>query len=417
MIGLCKRKRLLRPHNKAIQHNATCALNKEVASLNAEEQCLFEIGATLGPAITRYLSYVDLHSRTSGRPVYFLSSEASTLIHLSEILCSKNELHALLSLNRLSALRQFIYLGITEVQTHDLAPLFGLLFAGDKKIGFTNILERIGIETKDLPWPVDMYTELPRSIQLESISKLFANKPQLIQSLRGVHEQVLQELEQDDFFDKKEVLVTDVGWNATIQYLLQGSMMWLKKDTDMQGIYMGRNCTKSTPPLPQDKAHGVLFQSEEEKLGSELLVEEIWEYALCNAQDEKREWIVKGIEHSARFYMSHVESAPDFAFECLYPELHRLFCKPNRLQMKLLGSIEHKEGLGNDYTQKIIQQTYSRLGLLKTFFFDPPLFQSHYKNQFWKRGFLSWYRLRFLKPFMGLHKQLAILLTQDEEKE
>ena len=416
MIGTLKRKMLLRPHTTSMQREMAQFLEKHTAVLGAEEQCLFKVGFTLAPAIAHYLSYVDIWSRVSRRPVYFISSEAATLHHLSKMLNSGSTMHTLPALDRLKALHQFLYLGLQEAQEYDPIPVLWFLNLGSKHSTFSNILERIGIRPEDLPFPKAVYEELPRSTQLESIGKLIKYKPLLVKHLQEEHNYVLHSLQRSSFLSARKVIIADIGWSGTIQGLLEGSMELLHQDIDIQGIYLGRRIFNTIPWMPPKKAHGTLFQGESEKLGAELLVEEIWEYAICESRENKHLTILRGMEYFFELYGSHMKSAPDFVLGTLLQPLRKLFSRPSLLEAELIGSIKHHADVGSSFSQSIVQSPFTRKELLRAFFFDPPLFHSQRINQFWREGFLTKYRLRHLRPFFGLHGQIASVIEQSRRK-
>ena len=415
-IGVLKRKMWIRPRKKSIQRNAARFLEEQTSSLGAEEKCLFRVGFTLGPAIAQYLLSVDIWSRATGQPVYFVSSEAETLLHLSRLLHSRNVMHTLPALDRLKALHQFMYLGLRETMEYDPVPVLWFLNLGTGLARFSDILDRIGLKPKDLPFPLSVYEKLPRTTQLESIGKLLQHRPSLTRHLQEAHEEVSGSLRETGFLDAKHAIVSDVGWSGTIQGLLEGSMKLLERDIDIQGIYLGRRIFMTIPSMPPREIHGTLFQGEHEKLGSELLVEEIWEYALCASGEEKHQTIIRGVEHFFSLYGKHAKSAPDFVLESLLQPLRKLFLRPDRLEIELIGSIKHHADVGSTFSQPIVQHTFTRAEVLGMFFLDPPLFHAHLRNQFWQQGFLCWYKIRFLRPCMELHRRIADMMKQSRLK-
>lgn len=416
MIGILKRKILLRPLTTSMQKKMTQCLNEHIAALDATEQCLFRVGYTLAPAVVHYLSYIDIWSRVSGRPVYFISSEATTLHRLSTMLNSASTMYTLPALDRLKALHQFLFLGLEEMQEYDPVPVLWFLNLGSRQATFSNILERIGIQPESLPFPKAVYEEMPRSTQLESIGKLIKHKPLLTQHLQKAHEQILRSLQQTSFFNERKVIVADVGWSGTIQGLLEGSMELLHENIDIEGIYLGRRIYDTIPWMPPKKAHGTLFQGENEKLGAELLIEEIWEYAICASGERKHQTVLQGLVSFFEQYRSHLECAPDFVLGMRLQPLRRLFSKPSLLEAKLIGSIKHHADVGSTFSQSIVQFSFTRAEVLRMFFLDPPLFQAHFKDQFWQEGFLCWYKIRFLRPFLGMHRRLARMMKESRRK-
>lgn len=407
--GILRRKMQLRPQKKAIQSEIARALKEKSAPLGEKERCLFRIGFTLGPAIAQYLSFVDIWSRATGHPVYFVSREAETLCHLNKILHAKSTSRALPFVNRLSAMKQFLYLGITQADPKDPLPVLLVPRGGS----YRETLNIFGLEPSDLPLPFELYEKTPSLVFLESIGNLLSQKPQLLKHIRTAHERIQEELQQTNFLGEKKIILSDIGWNGTIQSLLQFSMRFLGNDIEMEGIYLGCKYPKETKILPRGNMFGALFQHEFEKLGSEICTEEIWEYAICASEEEKHRSILRGIEYYFRLYADRIPCATEFALECSLHRLRKLFRKPNMLQASLLGSINHKPKIGSSYSQPIVESAFKRAWLIRMLLLHPSLFLKHYKKQFWPEGFLTLYKLRFFRPLLFLqlrrnaHKQVG----------
>lgn len=404
--GTCKRKCILRMQKRGVRRTLHFRVPRPPADATQEQQTLHEIGTILGTGVLAYLAYLDLYARAAKQTVFFVSREAPTLLHLSNLLGSRNTMQQMPTLNRLQALRQFLYLGLTKTNPRDAAAILWAALLGERHLSAANMLKRMGIAPEELPLPQAFYKEIPAFVHMQGIAQLLREEPRLMRSLREAHEEAWAALEECGFFTVRKALIADVGWNGTIQSLLAQTAALMESTMEIRGVYLG--CT-GLPLFPGDarRMYGVLFNHVRHPLADKLLIEEIWEYALCDTEEEhpSQKWILSGIESVFRAYRGSAPASPDFLLESALPQLIRLFCRPTRAQVAALAHIPNEMRLGAEPTRPLVDLSHSHVWVLHNLFRYPARFRNLCTAQFWQNGFISWHRLRPFLPLIAMQQR------------
>lgn len=388
-------------HHRHIRQEIKKQIKNNTQKLSSHQKELYQIGQTLAPALLYYLSYLDISSQQSQTPIFFLSREGETLSHLLRKLHSSSSIKILETFNRINTLRCFAYLSLTKPQIKYSQAIVHLFFHGEGKRTLSDLLKSMGIKKQDLGLTDIALNHMPAEKFVNKLIKLMRKKKH--HHLQGTYSQMLHELSNSGLFQQKRVILADVGWNGTIQILLEQIMQLLGKKIKTRGIYLGATGQNIFGLKKRKNIQGIIYKDINDPLFAKMLVEEIWEFVLTGnkTKNEKLHWIQKGIEDYFDLYNEKLEYSPDRLFRLGLKKLFQLFYKPSKKQIILLGSVEHDTGFGLDKTRPLVDLNHSKLKLYKMIATNPKAFKQLYLKQYWERGFLHWYKLQIFQPVIN----------------
>jgi FMN phosphatase YigB (HAD superfamily) len=387
-------------HHRKIRSQHHQQLKTHLKSLSSHKKILFETGYRMAPSLLYYISHLDLSSSFKKSPIVFLSSEGEYFEKLFEILSIPNKTTTLSLFNRINTLRAFAYLSLTQPLIKYSEAIIHLFFHGEGKRTLKDLLKSMGIKQEELGITDLALHHMPAEKFIKRLIKVLRKHehPQLKES----YQKMLRELSESGILNHEKIMLADVGWNGTIQILLEQIFQLLRKDIKTFGMYLGYTGHNIFGLQEIKNMKGVVYRGIHDPYFKTMLVEEIWEYILTNKNknDERIQWIQAGLEAFCKDY-TKLEYSPDRLFDLTKKPLKKLFYHPNRQQILLLGAIEHDAGFGVDTQRSLIDFNHSSWKLIKMMALQPDQFKHLYLSQYWERGFLKWYRLTLIQPVIS----------------
>jgi len=372
------------------------------AGLSSYQKELHQTGSLLAPALIHYFTYLHLYASADKLPLYFLSSEGKTFQHYFKKLGFNEPTHILHSYNRINTLRTFAYLSLTKPLIQYSQAIVHLFFHGEGKRTLSDLLKSMGIKQQQLGLSDLALHHMPAEKFVNKLIKTLrkTNHPEL----RETYQKLIHELSSSRLLNHKKILLGDVGWNGTIQILLEQVLQLLNKNTKTMGVYLGSTGFNIFGLENRKNIKGIIYPHLYHKNFQKMLVEEIWEYVLTakKPRDEKLQWIQKGIEDTLEIYKNSLQVTSTDLFRITKNELEQLLYHPTRQQVLLLGSIEHDAGFGVDKSRPLVELTHHPLKLYWLMAFRPEEFKQLYLRQYWERGFLRWYKLQLIQPIINV---------------
>lgn len=342
----------------------------------------------------------------------------------------------LLGVNRIHSLRAFAYESMLRGPVDFTSQVLSLFAMGEGKESSEDVLESIGIQRDELGTSSLALKMTDTNKLLRSLMKSEVGREVLMRSLKSSHQQVTTALGETGFLNERRVILADVGWNGTIQTLLEQMLDLIGHDTILRGIYLGRTGTnifglKSRKTKKTRESHmmrGVLFDSLHDR-NADLMMEEIWEYVLTfqfangsadsgiseedesavygdmkeSVADSRNQVIWQGILDIVRLYLSQAQISPDALFSLFRDDLARFFNHPTREQVLLFGSLGHDVGFGSDLVKPLVELHHSRKRIyLRAVRHPRQTYHWITHQQYWTGGFLSWYQMH------GVYRMLRL---------
>lgn len=400
ILGKLKLYTKLYNHHRKIRKDFKKQLNNHTKHLPQNSKILFQTGYTMGPALMYYISHLDLTSTMKKAPIVFLSSEGDYFEKLFKIL-NINHPHCTLKLfNRINTLRAFAYLSLTQPLIKYSQGIINLFFHGEGKRTLKDLLKSIGIDPIELGLTDVALQHMPAEKFIKRLINTLRkyDHPQL----KSKYQAMLREMAEQGVMTHNNIVVADVGWNGTIQILLEQILQLLKKKTKVFGLYLGYTGHNIFGLHPIKNTKGVVYKNIHDPHFKTMLVEEIWEYVMTskNKDDEKLLSIQAGLEACLKDYMEHFEYSPDRLFDLTKKNLKRLMYSPKKQEVLLIGSIQHDAGFGVDKKRTLVDFSYPKRQLMWKMLFKSEEMKHLYLSQYWERGFLTWYSLRGLQPII-----------------
>lgn len=398
--GTFKLNGILFRHHRVLRKQKAELLKRHTKQLSKNKRLLFETGYHMAPSLLYYISHLDLRTHYQKSPIVFLSSEGEYFEQLFKILHIQQKPITLALYNRINTLRAFAYLSLTQPLIKYSEAIVHLFFHGEGKRTLKDLLKSIGIKQSELGLTDLALHHMPAEKFIKKLIKILKKREH--PELKATYKKMLSELSDSGILDKKQITLADVGWNGTIQILLEQIFQLLKKEIKTFGMYMGYTGHNIFGMQDIKNMKGVIYRHIQDPYFKTMLVEEIWEYLLTNKHksDDRIQWLQKGLEAFFKDYPLF-EYSPDRLFDITKKPLKKLFYTPNRDQVLLLGAIEHDAGFGVDKQRSLVDFGYTRWKLIKMMLFQPETFKQLYLSQYWERGFLSWYRLKMIQPLIS----------------
>jgi len=370
--------------------------------LSSHQKILYETGTLLTPALIQYFTYLHLYASAGNYPLFFLSSEGKVFQHYFKQLGFTESTKILESYNRINTLRTFAHLSLTKPHIQYSQAIVHLFFHGEGKRTLSDLLKSMGIKKSQLGLSDLALHHMPAEKFVNKLIKQLRKKDQ--PGLRESYQKLLHELSASGLLNQKRILLGDVGWNGTIQILLEQILQLLNKETKTMGIYLGSTGMNIFGLEHRKNIKGIIYPHLYHEHFQKMLVEEIWEYVLTakKPHDETLRWIQQGIEDTLEIYQEQLQITSTDLFRITKNDLKQLLYHPTRQQVLLLGSIEHDAGFGVDKSRTLVELEMHPLKLYWMMIFHPEQFKQLYMRQYWERGFLRWYRLQLIQPVINL---------------
>ncbi|HNQ31568.1 MAG TPA: hypothetical protein PKG71_03480 [Candidatus Woesebacteria bacterium] len=395
-----------RTDRKFLKH---ALFSSQYTSLPYQEQILANVGKKLAIGLHYYLFELIQTAALTNKQVIFVSREGQRLSELCRIIDPGFKFE-LCSINRALAL-QLLIKAVHETNSYNAVAVDQLCELGElKKTSLENTLIFLfGIDSRIKPKP--SLQQAPDTV------RSFINNYRQALVPRFLELQALEDWLMLTLAKNRNVLWADLGWNGTIQMLLEKLMEIRGVNINSSGLYMGTTGVQALGRSFSDKnIFGILFSNHTSSEGRALLVEEIWEYFLTFRSNNVgstyfQKNVIEGVStyfHAMRKLMAC--HTPRFVYRSLYSELFNLFVEPSQLEVYLLKDIPHDLEIGFRSKKQIpiIDSTISRKRLYATLVLKPRSFLRILRNQYWQGGFMAYYGLNTLIRLREMFKKLLV---------
>jgi hypothetical protein len=357
------------------------------------------VGALFSPATVDFL--MSIHARAKYSPeVTFsaVSSEASTfkrLFQLLEIELPTNmAFHA--EINRSTVLKALVVAATAHDGNLALSLRQIMRFAeGQHRV--TDVLRLMGDDASDL---------LTSNMTPDELSEFLAARLERViaGSVKSFdHVEALLELHLD-----RTIKLVDVGWNGSIQVFTRELASLLGSSSRVEGLYLATRESSNPFGITRGRMEGLVFPNIDAPENRGFFVPEIWEYVLSEKSEysssSRHRQIQEGLKLGAMAWRNELHCSPDEFFFSTKPSLKRLLMRPTRREVEILGSIQWEAGFSAKWSYSLVDLSRSRSRYFVKAIMKPRTVMREllYSPIAWKRGFISYYRLTYMLPFLRL---------------
>lgn len=407
-------KRQLKLHLKDYSYRELASLEEQLAGAYAHKTelhtAMLQTGFILAPAIIKFLNDLDLEARVSGRTVYLVSAESEILASWMRAIGSEVNIKILPGLNRKAALRTFLFYALEKRDNFDAESLLHLFYVGEGKATLLDILKGLGV--KDNSPFSDLELQKGRAEEFfEAVLEMIHKNDKVFTGLKRSALETLAQIEAAGMLKEKDLIIADVGWNGTIQILLEQLFKVLRRNIKVEGIYLGATGVNAFKIAQPENIKGVIFDSLDSDLGRKIFVEEIWEEVIT-AKDKQNgaiQALHEGIELLISNYRSNLQLSAGKLFKYTKTTLEELFTNPTEVQLTVLGNFPHdvEPAFAVAKTLPLVSQDYTSGELIGYMLLQPKKFYEIYKRQYWVDGFLTKYKL---KPFQQVRRLIKAIV-------
>lgn len=357
--------------------------------MNTQKEAQF-LGWLFAPALIYYLHQLGLRSQVSQKQIVFVTSESNSLQSFYGRLgftASKK----LPKLNRTSLIQAYSYILTKKgLELTEILPMVQKIL---RRKDTTSALLTLGI----LPYTNKQHHLLGKSIlSLKSLNKIDTRAA--IKDWQQKHSLVLKDWRALKVPNSSKVMISDIGWNDTIQILLKEILVENNHNsTDLEGVYLGRTGANIFDPAIPTSSTGIIFNSLKSRKSKYLYQPEVWESFLNNDNigKETREDIIAGISQAIDYYNSSFLTAQQF-YNYNQKILYRALKKPSRRMIEVLSSLEFDYGTASEPVCPLVNISTKKSLPYKWMLVNRSQFKSFYFHQGWKWGAATYYHFRLV---------------------
>jgi len=372
---------------KGISANATRKeYNKITKPLFAQKKTASTIGSMFAPAIIYYTHYLGSISTTKKAKVAFVSSESYTLSNFYTQLGFRNYV-GLPKFSRSRLIRSYCYLQHRNGSRY--MSLLPMIKKVQRRKTTFDALTTLGAVSQNY-----QYQLTGKKAFAEYLDK---NDQTITRELKKVYTQTVHEFARAaKSKDLSKIILADVGWNSTIQILLNDILLDNNYRNVLSGIYLGQTGGNVFNPTIRTNSQGLLFNN---LTGTNkyLYQPEVWESFLNtdNAGHPTREQILASITESIAFYQISNLSPQDY-YLASKKNLIKILASPNRWIIQIFARLQFDYGTGNETPVPLVDTSHSPLFAYRLLLRDRARFKQFYHDNGWKWGAASWYHFRLL---------------------
>jgi FMN phosphatase YigB (HAD superfamily) len=419
-----------RSYKRRARGRLQTVLRAETNGLNRSQKALYGIGFKLAPALVNYASYLGAYAEIKACPIFLISSEGKSIGRLLRRHRFRLKLRHLPKINRINALRAFAYRSLQTLKMDLSQQLLGLFQAGEGKTQRENLLASWGLTKNNLGLSSLTLNIIDSPVLLSTAAVSGGVHDMVMGKLRRAHRRVLRQLLVSRLFWASEAILADVGWNGTIQTLIDQLIQLRRSKTQVEGIYLGSTGSNIYGLQAEVRMHGVLFNRLNEPDAKALLIEEIWEYVLSyqfkreererddlsgaaarlahrwqgekrdDPDAEKNHLIWQGIQRGLDVCLDELQIDPHTLYYVGRRGLFGLFTQPTRDEALMLGSVTHQAGFGSKAARTIFDLSLKSGYLRRMSVVNPLGLVNLIRTQYWPAGFVRWYGLGYLRPLI-----------------
>ena len=366
------------------------------STLSTAERIAYDIGTRLAPAVASYISFLGLYTEKTGETITFLSREGEAFSALLQKM-KVDAPHIILStINRhlvlCATLHEVLH---TSSRTHDerLSRFVIDRFCDENIPSFLHSLS-VTDEERDFIIRTLRFTQYTKktndhTIIIDALRRIYEKNEKMRSILSEKSSELIQVLQQHSIAGAKRMLIADIGWLGTMQYLLEIVFEKQGIDIDVHGLYLGTKVSENGADLAPRHARGVLFSPRHPALTGLILTECLWEYALeTENQSAIQKALHAGVLAGIDFCVKHPSVPPPTLFRATLPSLIRFMNLPTPFEVRVMGAELFDLGLGMDERKPILS-----LAPEAPLRFRPRRTLRRTKDQLWQTGFLVQHQL------------------------
>ncbi len=369
---------------------STSAIRKEYKKITrrlfAQRKTASTIGSIFAPAIIYYTHYLASISSARQAKVAFISSESYTLSNFYRQLGFRN--YALLpTFNRTRLIRAYCYLQHKNGSSY--LSLLPMIKKVQRRKTNYDALTTLGALTNN-----NQYHLVGKKAFSEYLEK---NDHQITKELKKVYTQTVREFSKvAKIKDLNKVILADVGWNSTIQILLNEILKINNYKNTLSGIYLGQTGSNVFDPAISADSRGILFNNLE-GTNKYLYQPEVWESFLNtdNVSHPTREQILESASECIKVYQRSNLSPLDY-YLASKKNLIGTLASPRRWLIAIFARLQFDYGTGNERPVPLVDTTRSPLFIYRLLLRDRAQFKQFYHDNGWKWGAATWYHFRLL---------------------
>lgn len=359
--------------------------SKSIMNTKKEAQYL---GWLFAPALIYYLHQLGLRSQASQKQIVFVTSESESLQSFYTQLGFKVS-KKLPKLNRTSLVQAYSYiLAKKGLELTEIVPMVQKIL---RRKDTTSALLTLGI----LPFTNKQHHLLGKSIlSLKSLNKIDTRAA--IKAWQQKHISALKDWRALKLPSNSKAIISDIGWNDTIQILLTELLVENNySTTELEGVYLGRTGANIFDPAISTNSKGIIFNSLKSRKSKYLYQPEVWESFLNNDNigKETRNDIIAGISQAIDYYNSSFITTQQF-YNYNQKILYRALKKPSRRMIEVLSSLEFDYGTASEPVCPLVNISTKKSLPYKWMLLNRSQFKSFYFHQGWKWGAATYYHFR-----------------------
>lgn len=358
------------------------------------------IGSLFAPPLAAYMSEMIWFSVFERMQMAAVSSESKTFENFAKKL---NKL--------LNGKADMAYFPVINREQSMLALVGGIL-GNSNMLAPENTIERILRNERGMLTKADMYNFIfDKKTTSDAIVNKFSDSDfnnlvhssfvaygsKKIEAAKAAVDLMVASLDGDQFF------ILDVGWNGTVQAMLQQYLLSQKKKTIVNGLYLGFRENSRRKLLIKGNAEGWLLHDIGSMPDSDFFVPDIWEFVYTNKSYgvDIQEDIQKGLGDGIEYYVQSIHASPREFFIAVKDDLRRLFIKPHHREIALLGELKFDAGFVGPKGTRLVDMTLTPVSVIKKLILHPRKFIEYLKQPYcWATGYVRFYHIEMITKFL-----------------
>ncbi len=209
-----------------------------------------------------------------------------------------------------------------------------------------------------------------------------------------------------------EINLVDVGWNGSVQALLQKYLQIMDKNNIVNGLYLGFREGSGRRSLIKGFSLGCLIPDIGSRPGSDFFVPDIWEFIYTNKTygTDFNISIQSGLNDAVIDFKKQIKIPPMEFFLSLRKDLHSLLYSPNKKEINVLGSIIPESGFKLEQNIRLVNRDLTKMEVIFGLMFDQSrTIKMLDKPYCWRAGFIRFYKVELLyKIIAGIRRALSL---------
>lgn len=192
-----------------------------------------------------------------------------------------------------------------------------------------------------------------------------------------------------------QYILADIGWNDTVQILLEEILKENSQETKLKGLYLGRTNSNIFDQRITTKATGVIFNSLQQNHAAYLYQPELWESFLNkdNVGNKTRDDILLGLAEAIAYFNASDLTAREFWYQNQQLLIENLQ-NPTRDLIESVANLQFDYGTKDEPICPLVNIHSTTPSTWKLLLRDRKAFKKFYFHQGWKWGAATYYHFR-----------------------